>query len=160
MMNEVKRMKKVLLFIVMMIFIVGCQQHQTPVSLSQEERKEETMSILKVEGENINIRVQMEDNMAAQDLLSRLPMEVQFEDYNQTEKIYYLDKELDTSEAPMSCTPDKGTLACYVPWGNICFFYQDFRTSQGLVPLGKVIEGMEDLDKLDQVHHITLSLES
>lgn len=160
MMNKVKRMKKVLLFIVMVILTVGCQQHQTPISSSEKEREEETMNILKVEGENIDIRVRMEDNQAAWDLLSRLPMEVQFEDYNQTEKIYYLDKELDTSEAPMSCTPDKGTLAYYAPWRNICFFYKDFRESQDLVPLGKVIEGMDDLDKLDQVHHITLSLES
>ena len=40
--------------------------------------------------------------------------------------------------SPRACTPKAGMVAYYAPWGNLCFFYRDFRHSPGLVPLGRV----------------------
>ena len=68
------------------------------------------------------------DNSAGMDLLSRLPLSLEFSDYNNTEKIAYLPdgEELDTSDAPSSCDPAVGDITVYAPWGNIAIFYRDF----------------------------------
>lgn len=104
------------------------------------------------------IVVDLEENSAADDLLSRLPMTVNFEDYNGTEKISYLDAELNLDDAPDECTPQAGDLTYYAPWGNLAFFYQDFRQSPQLVPLGQVIYGKELLENLDEAGTVTIEL--
>ena len=104
------------------------------------------------------IVVELEENSAADDLLSRLPMTVNFEDYNGTEKISYLDAELNLDNAPDECTPKAGDLTYYAPWGNLTFFYQDFRQSPQLVPLGQVIYGKELLENLDKAGTVTIEL--
>lgn len=87
------------------------------------------------------------DNSVARDLVSRLPLTLEFSDYNNTEKIAYLpnNERLDTSEAPTSCDPEVGALTVYAPWGNIAIFYRDFGYSNGLVPFGRLDDGAIDL---------------
>ena len=87
------------------------------------------------------------DNSVARDLMSRLPLTLEFSDYNNTEKIAYLpnNERLDTSEAPSSCDPEVGDLTVYAPWGNIAIFYRDFGYSNGLVPFGRLDDGAIDL---------------
>lgn len=85
------------------------------------------------------------DCAAARDLLAQLPLELTFEDYNGTEKISYLPRTLDTTGAPDSFDPDRGDLTLYAPWGNLAIFYRDFRPSSGLVPLGRIEEGLDVL---------------
>ena len=109
--------------------------------------------------DNREIVVELDDNSATRDLVSRLPLDVQFEDFNGTEKICYLDEDLDTSDVSTSCLPVQGTLAYYIPWGNICFFYHDFQESNNLAPLGKVVEGLEYLEELDQGSSVQISVE-
>lgn len=111
---------------------------------------------IKISTDKGNIIVQLEDNSATKDLLVRLPLMLQFENYNDTEKIAYLDTQLDTSDAPDKCTPKSGDLAYYAPWGNLAFFYQNFRESPELVPLGKIIEGKEYLDNIEQSDSVTI----
>ena len=98
----------------------------------------ENLPMLQLSVEGGSLTLTLEDNSAARSLLSQLPLTLTFEDYNGTEKIAYPPEELDLSDAPASCDPDVGTLAYYAPWGNLCIFYQDFRYSDGLVPLGKL----------------------
>ena len=100
----------------------------------------------------------LEDNSATRDLLARLPLTITFEDYNATEKIAYLPTELDTSDAPAGCDPDVGTLAYYAPWGNLSLFYKDFRQSNGLVPLGQLESGIEQLGAMVEDFSVTISL--
>ncbi|MDO4288737.1 MAG: cyclophilin-like fold protein [Eubacterium sp.] len=102
------------------------------------------------------ILVQLEENAAAEDLLSRLPLTLSFEDFNGTEKISYLDSALNIGDAPRRCTPQAGDLTYYIPWGNLAFFYSDFRESPQLVPLGRVTQGMEYLEQLDGAGEITV----
>lgn len=59
-----------------------------------------------------------------------------FEDYNNIEKISYLTQKLPTAGEPDGCDPDVGDLCLYAPWGNLSIFYQDFRYSTSLIKLG------------------------
>ena len=126
------------------------KQNETQTDKASSEEK------IKISTDKGNIVVQLEDNSATKDLLGRLPLMLQFENYNGTEKIAYLDTQLDTSDAPDKCTPKSGDLAYYAPWGNLAFFYQDFRESPELVPLGKIIEGKEYLDSIEKSDNITI----
>lgn len=92
--------------------------------------------------------VVLDDHPAVRDLLSMLPMTVTFEDYNGMEKIGYLQRKLHTEGSPSNCDPSVGTFAYYAPWGNLSVFYRDFRHSEGLVPLGRVVSGMDGLARM------------
>lgn len=117
----------------------------------------ENLPVLQLSVEGGSLTLTLEDNSAARSLLSQLPLTLTFEDYNGTEKIAYPPEELDLSDAPDSCDPDVGTLAYYVPWGNLCIFYQDFRYSEGLVPLGKLEGDMELLTAMADGFTVTLT---
>lgn len=83
------------------------------------------------------------DNPSAKSFQSQLPLTLEMEDYNRTEKISTLPKKLSTDQAPKGFDPNVGDLCYYAPWGNMCLFYKDFGYSTGLVSLGKITEGLE-----------------
>ena len=95
---------------------------------------------------NINIIVggqtitaTMEDNGAARDFLSRLPLEVTLEDYNNgTEKIFYPDPELSLDDTRRGCEPQAGDIAIYEPWGNVAIFCCDWSESNSLIKIGHI----------------------
>lgn len=99
------------------------------------------------------------DNPAAADLAAKLPMDVTIEDFNGTEKIAYPDEAIAVDGAPQETTPVAGDLTLYAPWGNLAFFYRDFRHSPGLVPLGHVETGAELLSGIADgtVMHLELA---
>ena len=134
------------------------EQPQVPPESENQEQEEQPMDTAKrvrfLVGEN-EIVVRLEDNPAAESLYAMLPMELNFEDYNNTEKIAYPDETLTTDGAPDRCTPQRGDLCFYAPWGNLCFFYRDFRESPSLVPLGTVESGVEYLESLNTVASVT-----
>lgn len=105
---------------------------------------------IKFSFDNKEIIVVLENNSAAESLLEQLPLTLEFEDYSNIEKITYLPQKFDISQASDSCTPHKGDLTYYSPWGNLAFFYRDFRHSKGLVPLGKIESGAEELKEIDK----------
>lgn len=76
-------------------------------------------------------------------------MELNFSDYNGTEKIAYPTDALSTEGEPDDCEPDVGDLCLYAPWGNLSIFYQDFRYSQSLIKLGHIESGMDVLFGMD-----------
>ena len=132
---------------------------QEPSEPENQEQEEQPMDAAKrvrflVGGDEIIVR--LEDNPAADSLYEMLPMELRFEDYNGTEKIAYPDEALTTDGAPDHCTPQRGDLCFYAPWGNLCFFYRDFRESPSLVPLGVVQTGVEYLVDLDSASSVTV----
>lgn len=98
------------------------------------------------EGLGINIIVDdqtitatMENNSAARDFLSRLPLEVILEDYNNgTEKIFYPDPELSLNDTPRGCTPVPGDITIYEPWGNVAIFCRDWSQSNSLIKIGHI----------------------
>lgn len=108
---------------------------------SREDNQEDA-----TEGLGINIIVgdqtitaTMEDNGAARDFLSRLPLEVTLEDYNNgTEKIFYPDPELSLDDTPRGCTPAPGDITIYEPWGNVAIFCRDWSQSNSLIKIGHI----------------------
>ena len=128
---------------------------QNPEESEEQQNMDDkrTISIVMGSGE---ILVELDDHPGAQALYDLLPLELSFEDYNSTEKIAYLDDELATDGSPDDCDPEVGDLCYYIPWGNLCFFYQDFRRIESLVPLGTVISGGELLEQLDSQPMVTV----
>ena len=102
------------------------------------------------------ITAKLYDNATSRDLITRLPLTLEFSDYNNTEKIAYLpsgSSALDTHDAPKSFSPSIGDMTIYAPWGNIAIFYKAFRESAGLAPFGKI--NSEDIVKLSQISNQT-----
>ena len=64
--------------------------------------EEKMKNRIKFSFNNKEIIVLLEDNSASRSLLAQLPLEIKFENYGSTEKISYLPKKLDISEAPKS----------------------------------------------------------
>lgn len=92
--------------------------------------------------------VNMYDNPTGRDFLSQLPLTITLEDYAGTEKISYLSKKLSTEEAPSGSDPSVGDFAYYAPWGNLAIYYKDFGYSNGLITLGKIESGLENLETM------------
>lgn len=95
---------------------------------------------------NEEVIVNMYDNPTSRDFLSQLPLTITLEDYAETEKISYLSKKLSTEEAPSGSDPSIGDFTYYAPWGNLAIFYKDFGYSNGLIILGKIESGLENLE--------------
>ncbi|MDO5537467.1 MAG: cyclophilin-like fold protein [Desulfovibrionaceae bacterium] len=98
----------------------------------------------------------LDDIPASRDFAAMLPLTLEFEDYNSTEKISMLPKKLKTAGSPTSCTPQRGAFTYYAPWGNLAIFHRNFRHSNGLVPLGRVVSGMDALAAIRDGTKITI----
>lgn len=104
-------------------------------------KEEEGIASLKV---NISvgdrtITATMEDNAAGRDFLSRLPLEVTLNDYNNiTEKIFYPSPALTTTGVTRGCTPTPGDITIYVPWGNVAIFCKNWSQTNDLIKIGHI----------------------
>ena len=103
---------------------------------------------------NVNITVgdrtvtaTMEDNAAAWDFLSRLPLEVTLEDYNRTtEKGFYPTPALTIRGVARGCAPSPGDMTVYAPWGNVAIFCKSWPQSDDLIKIGRIDgDGIEAL---------------
>lgn len=121
--------------------LMGCCVHA--------EAGEETGQRVRLSFEGHEAVVLLDDHPASRRFVEMLPLTVTFEDFNGTEKIAYLPEKLDTRQSPTSCDPEEGSFTYYAPWGNLAVFYRDFRHSSGLVPLGRVESGMEQLSAVE-----------
>ena len=74
--------------------------------------------------------------------MEQLPLTVEIENYSTNEKIFYPPEKLDTRDSPLA-KGGIGTLAYYEPWGDVVFFYGDYRENSSLFELGKVVSGEE-----------------
>lgn len=96
---------------------------------------------------NRTITATMEDNAAARDFLSRLPLEVTLNDYNNiTEKIFYPTPALTVGGVTRGCAPTPGDITIYAPWGNVAIFCKSWSYSRDLIKIGHIDEkGIEAL---------------
>lgn len=149
-----RRQITLMLFALFLLAPSGCAGSESPnASPVREGASPRTLRATVDGGE---IVVELADHAAAEALYDLLPLELTFADYNHTEKIAYLEEALPTEGAPDRCDPKEGDLCYYIPWGNLCFFYRDFRHSESLVPLGTVVSGVEWLAQLDAQSVVTL----
>jgi hypothetical protein len=83
------------------------------------------------------------DNPASRDFMALLPLRLELEDYNRTEKISQIPGKLSSEKVPRGFKPSAGDLTYYEPWGNIALFYKDFGYANGLISLGRITSGLE-----------------
>jgi hypothetical protein len=107
-------------------------------------RKADTMKIRLLTADGI-LTATLDDNAAARDFASLLPLSLTLRDHARTEKVSDLPRKLTTRGAPAGADPDVADLAYYAPWGNLAIFYRDFGYSSGLVKLGRIDAGIEKL---------------
>lgn len=119
-----------------------------------EENMENTRIKLTVNGNEIFVR--LDDNVASRELLEMLPLTLNFEDFNSTEKIATLPSELSTEGLPSGYTPKVGDFSYYAPWGNLSIFYEDFRYSNSLYKLGTIESGTEILGNMNGNFEVTI----
>jgi hypothetical protein len=100
--------------------------------------------------------VNLRDNPTSRDLLSSLPMTLTLSDYGGTETVAALPRRLSTQNAPEGIAPSIGDFTYYAPWGNLAIFYKGFRYSKGLVALGRIESGMEQLAALEGDATVTI----
>jgi hypothetical protein len=87
------------------------------------------------------------DNQCAKDFSALLPLHLALEDYAASEKIADLPRKLTTEGASASYTPTAGDICFYAPWGNLAIFYADGELSDGLVLLGRIDSGLDNMRK-------------
>lgn len=102
---------------------------------------------IKLTFEGNEIYALINNSKAGNDFLSLLPLSIKAEDFNSTEKIFYLSKRLNTQNEPDGINPKSGDITYYAPWGNIAIFYKNFRYSNNLIYLGR-FENVSDIKKL------------
>jgi hypothetical protein len=100
--------------------------------------------------------VKMSDNPTSRDFLLLLPLTLTFKDYARTEKISDLPRKLSVENAPAGSDPAVGDFTYYAPWGNLAVFYKDFGYSSGLILLGKIESGLEELASMSGDFTVTL----
>lgn len=101
------------------------------------DRRASSMSIrLTINGQVLSAT--LVDNATTRDFLALLPLTLEFEDYNSTEKVSQLPRRLSTAGAPAGVDPSVNDITYYAPWGNLAIFYEDFGYSSGLVKLGRI----------------------
>ncbi|WP_455617955.1 cyclophilin-like fold protein [Eisenbergiella sp.] len=102
--------------------------------------------------------VRLDDNAAAQDFVSQLPMTQTFEDFNSIEKICRLPEELATEGVESGVDPDIADVTLYVPWNTLVFYYEDYGYNDSLIPMGHVESGMDLLTAMDEDFQVTMEL--
>ena len=105
---------------------------------------------IKLTFEGNEIYALINNSKAGNDFLSLLPLNVKAEDFNSTEKIFYLSKKLNTQNEPDGINPKSGDITYYAPCGNIAIFYKNFRYSNNLIYLGR-FENTSDIEKLSNM---------
>jgi hypothetical protein len=96
-----------------------------------------------VEINGVEYNMTLENNLAAMDLLSIAPIEMDMEDLNSNEKYNYLSYSLSDSDT-YTGTINKGDVMLYQS-NCIVIFYKDFETTYSYIKLGH-IDGLEELN--------------
>lgn len=103
-----------------------------------DDSKNQTSLNMKITIGNQTYMATLEDNAAAKDLLSRLPLEITLKDFNHTEKIFYPDPALNMEGVKAGCSPVPGDITIYAPWKNIAIFYKNLTYSDDLIKIGHI----------------------
>ena len=127
-----------------------------PAENAPVEAPEDTAMEVRMTVDGQEVTITLLDNATARSLWEQLPLTLEFEDYNSTEKIAYPPEDLSQEGAPASYDPNAGDVTVYGPWGNITIFYEDYGNSVGLIPVGHIDTGLELLSGQDENFTATL----
>lgn len=95
--------------------------------------------------QDTKVVIELIEHETSRDFIQLLPRQLELDDYASTEKISYLPNKLSVKGQPAGYTPKQGDVAYYAPWGNLAIFCHDYSYSRGLVQLGKVTQGFQQL---------------
>lgn len=98
---------------------------------------------------------ELNDSSAACDMLAKLPLSIEVEDYSINEKIFYTETMLDVSDTPLAAS-GVGTLAYYEPWGDVVFFYGEYDKNASLYELGQAVSGAEYINMMQGAIKISI----
>ncbi|MET8274686.1 cyclophilin-like fold protein [Streptomyces sp. NPDC079189] len=87
-----------------------------------------------------SVEADLNDSATARDFAALLPLTLDLDDFQNTERVADLPRKLSTDGAPQSSDPKAGDLAFYAPWGNLALFHRDGHPSPGLVILGHLTD--------------------
>ena len=135
----------------------AAQSAQTEAQVQEKPAQAASETMLFGQLANKDVVIKLADNTATQSLRSMLPAELEFKDFNNTEKIAYPTNKLNVNGAPKGHAPKAGDICIYVPWGNICIFYHDYKFSSDLVYLGHVEQGLDTLSSQTQDFKVKLA---
>lgn len=135
-----KRLLMVLLMPLAILSMAACTEEDSgPLAPEGPETPDAPSLAISITAGNRTITATMEDNASARDFLSRLPLEVTLDDYNNTtEKIFYPDPALTTEGVPRGCTPAPGDITIYAPWGNVAIFCKSWSHNNDLIRIGRI----------------------
>ena len=120
---------------------------RTAPATSREASHQRTTAMkISIRTQHKVITATLADNSTSRDFVSLLPITLTLKDYAATEKVSDLPRRLSTEGAPAGSDPSIGDIAYYSPWGNLAIFYRNFRYSSGLIKLGKIDTGIEELN--------------
>ena len=137
-------MKKIILLIMILLFICGCQNNNN----SKIDIKEDDVVNLNVKitiNEN-TYNILLDDTKTNREFVKLLPLEIKMNELNGNEKYTYLDQSLSTNiYNPKQIM--KGDIMLY---NNNCLvlFYKNFDTNYSYTKIGH-IDNLEDLDNSD-----------
>lgn len=86
------------------------------------------------------IRAELWDNASAHDLVSLLPLSLEFRDYGGQEKLAELPRSLTLAGAPSGSNALAGDIGYYAPAGVIVLYYEDVGYFSGIVRLGRMLD--------------------
>jgi len=104
--------------------------------------EDKTVMKISVKANSKTTVFELNNSPAARDLYTQLPLSITVETYSNNEKIFYPPKKLNTTDTPRA-DAQPGTLAYYVPWGDVVMFYGRFGSASGLYELGHAVSGSE-----------------
>ncbi|MCO5216678.1 MAG: cyclophilin-like fold protein [Thermomicrobiales bacterium] len=85
------------------------------------------------------------DNPTAQDLISLLPLDLTFSDYNAVEKTARLPRALTMDGIPAGDDPEPGEIGYYAPGNVLVLYYGDIGYWNGIVRLGRMLENVDQI---------------
>lgn len=140
-----------------LFFILPFGQRETSSNIEEESQMltENLEKKIRLEFDNNEILVLLENNDSARVFYDRLPFEFEFRDYARTEKVTDILEPLPKPEGNFGYDPNLGDFAYYAPWEGLVFYYKDFQYSSGLIKLGEIIEGLDNLTDMEGIVSIS-----
>ena len=143
-------MKKViicLLFLLTIFVITGCSLNKERNKNISDNSSSEVINSVKVVINDIDYKIDLEDNETTRSFVNLLPKKFNMIDLNGNEKYVYLDKSIPTN----TYYPEKIYAGDVMLFGSNCLviFYKSFNTSYGYTKIGHINDlpdlGMENI---------------
>jgi len=134
------------LFTLIVIIFISVFLRESAAAANFDITKETAMKI-RLTVDNQVATATLYDNATARDFATLLPLSLTMTDYDKIERVANLGRKLSTQNAPDGMAPMPGELTHYAPWGNLAIFIETRSFSRGLLPLGKVDDGLDILSQ-------------